>query len=396
MQKALAGLHTGDAVALARELIAIDSRNPSLVPDGPGEGACARMLAGILDSWGFRTELQEVAPGRPNVIARIGKTGAKPPRSLILNGHLDTVGVDRMIHAPWDPDVREGRLYGRGSADMKGGIAAMCAAAWRVAQESPEGFGGEVIVAVVVDEEFRSIGTQALIDAGVRADAAIVTEPTRLAICTAHKGFVWADLEVRGVAAHGSRYDVGVDAITLAALVVAELEQHQQRVLTTRGHPLLGRPSVHASLISGGTGLSTYPDRCTVTFERRTIPGESAADFTREIEEAVARVRAARPELAATVSAGFTQQPNEVAPSHRLVRLLAAAAADAGVPAPIEGLSCWTDAALFTAAGIPALCFGPGDIAVAHAVEEYSPVRDIELATDVLAGFIRRWFADTP
>lgn len=392
MPKAHSGFHPGDAIALARELIAVDSRNPSLVPDGPGEGACARMLASILDSWGFRTELQEAAPGRPNVIARIGTHGTPAARSLILNGHLDTVGVDRMIHAPWDPDVRDGRLYGRGSADMKGGIAAMCAAAWRVSQESPGGVGGEVIVAAVVDEEFRSIGTSALLNAGLRADAAIITEPTQLAICTAHKGFAWADLEVRGVAAHGSRYDVGVDAIALAALVIAELEQYQQRVLTTRSHPLLGRPSVHASLITGGTGLSTYPDRCTVQFERRTIPGESAADFTRELDDAVARVRTLRPDLNATVVPGFAQQPNEVAESHRLVRLLAAAAADVGVPAPVEGLSCWTDAALFTAAGIPAICFGPGDIAVAHAVEEYAPVREIELATDVLAGLIRRWF----
>ena len=223
MPKALTGHHRGDAVALARELIAVDSRNPSLVPDGPGEGACARLLHGILHDWGFHVTMHEAAPGRPNVIARTGRPGG---RTLILNGHLDTVGVDRMSHAPWDPRTEDGRMFGRGSADMKGGIAAMCAAAWRAAAA---GLDGEVIVAAVVDEEYQSIGTRALIASGIRADGAIVTEPTRLAVCTAHKGFAWADLDVRGIAAHGSRYDVGVDAIALASLIVADLEEYQQR-----------------------------------------------------------------------------------------------------------------------------------------------------------------------
>lgn len=377
----------GDAVALTRELVAVDSRNPSLVPDGPGEGACARLLGGILTDWGFRVELQDAAPGRPNVIARIGSAGA---RSLLLNGHLDTVGVERMSHGPWDPQVRDGRLYGRGSADMKGGIAAMCAAAWHAARS---GIAGEVIVTAVADEEYRSIGTKAVIDSGIRADAAIVTEPTRLAVCIAHKGFAWADLDVRGVAAHGSRHDIGVDAIALASLVVADLEHYQQRVLTARSHPLLGRPSLHASFIGGGQGLSTYPDRCLVQYERRTIPGELAGDFTRELTEAVARVRATRPELDATVIPGFSQDPNEVPESHGIVRALVSALEGAGAPAPLEGLSCWTDAALLTAAGIPAVCFGPGDIAVAHASEEFVPVREVELATTVLTSTIRNWLA---
>jgi len=386
-------LSAGDAVALARELVAVDSRNPALSPDASGEGAVAHLLAGILEDWGFRVEIQQAAPGRPNVIARIGTPGAPGApgaRSIILNGHLDTVGVERMSHAPWDPEIRDGLLYGRGSADMKAGIAAMCAAAWRAAQP---GLHGEVIIAAVADEEYRSIGTSALLASGIRADAAIVTEPTRLAICRAHKGFVWADLEVRGVAAHGSRYDVGVDAIALAALVIADLEAYQQRVLTTRAHPLLGRPSLHASLITGGQGISTYPDRCTVQLERRTIPGERPADFLRELEESIARVRAGRPELSATVVPGFSQEPNDVPESDAVVRALASALQQHGVAPSIEGLYCWTDAALFTAAGIPAVCFGPGDIAVAHAATEFVPVREIEVAADVIEQVLRDWFA---
>lgn len=376
----------GDAVALTRTLVAIDSRNPSLVSDGPGEHACALELAQTLERWGFRVELQEIATRRPNVVARIGRAGG---RTLLFNGHLDTVGVEGMIHAPWEAEVRSGRIYGRGSSDMKGGIASMCAAALRVVDANLD---GEVIVAAVADEEYESIGTRALVASGIRADAAIVTEPTRLAICPAHRGFAWLELVVHGRAAHGSRYDIGVDAITHAGLVLAELDQHQRTVLAKKVHPLLGRPSLHASIVSGGLGLSTYPDRCSVQFERRTVPGETAADFTREVEEACARVRARAPEFRADIIPGFAQLPNEVASAHPLVRALTTSLERAGERAPIEGLPCWTDAALLTEAGIPAICFGPGDIGLAHSAEEYVDMGEIERATGVLAGFVSEWF----
>jgi acetylornithine deacetylase len=378
----------GDAVALTQSLVAIDSRNPALAADGPGEARCARTLGEILSAWGFRVELQDCGAGRLNVIARIGRAGAG---TLLFNGHLDTVGVEGMVHPPWEPAVRGGRIYGRGSTDMKSGVAAMCAAAARAADG---GLDGEIIVTAVADEEFESIGTRALLASGVRADAAVVTEPTRLALCPAHRGFAWLELVVHGRAAHGSRYDVGVDAIALAALVVSELELYQQDVLTTRSHPLLGRPSLHASFVNGGLGLSTYPDRCSVTFERRTLPGERAADFTNEVEAACARVRARRPELVAEVKPGFSQEPNDVPLDHPIVRALASALEGAALAAPVEGLSCWTDAALLSAAGVPAICFGPGDIALAHAAEEYVAVAEIERATDVLTRLAGGWLRD--
>jgi acetylornithine deacetylase len=377
----------GDAVALTRALVAIDSRNPSLVSEGPGERACADALAHTLDRWGFRVEIQETAARRPNVIARIGRGGG---RTLLFNGHLDTVGVEGMIHAPWDAEVREGRIYGRGSSDMKSGVAAMCAAALRVVDAKLD---GEVIVTAVADEEYESVGTRALVASGIRADAAIVTEPTRLAICPAHRGFAWLELIVHGRAAHGSRYDIGIDAITLASRVLAELDDYQRTVLAHKTHALLGRPSFHASIISGGLGLSTYPDRCSVQIERRTIPGESAADFAREVEAACARVRARAPEFRADIVPGFAQAPNEVAATHPVVRALSSALARAGERAAIEGLPCWTDAALLTEAGIPAICFGPGDIGLAHSAEEYVDMGEIERATGVLAGFVSEWFA---
>src|SRR3712207_2540863 len=173
-----------------------------------------------------------------------------------------------MVHTPFDGEQRGGRLYGRGASDMKAGVAAMCAAAARVAATGE--LRGEIVVAAVVDEEFESLGTRALVGAGVRADAAIVTEPTRLAIMPAHKGFVWIDVVLRGRAAHGSRWDIGVDAIAHAGLLLAELDRLDAEVLPARSHPLLGRPSLHASLIEGGSGMSTYPERCLLRSEEHT------------------------------------------------------------------------------------------------------------------------------
>lgn len=374
----------GDAVALTRELVRVDSRNPSLVPGGPGETAVARTLADVLTAWGLPVELREAAPGRPNVIARVGKPGA---RTLMFNGHLDVVGVEGMVHPPWDADERDGSIYGRGSSDMKAGVAAMFAAATRVAAD----LDGEVIVTAVVDEEYESIGTRALVDAGLRADAAVVTEPTRLAIMPAHLGFVWVDVTTHGRAAHGSRWDLGVDAIRHAGLVLAELDRLDAELLPARGHPLLGRPSIHASLIEGGTGMSTYPERCTLRIERRTIPGEDAEQVRREIEDACTRAAKGRANFRADVAVTFAQAPSDVSVDAPIVTALSTALGSCGEPARIEGMSAWTDAALLNAAGIPAICFGPGDITLAHAAEEYVAVAEIERATKVLAQLAHQW-----
>jgi acetylornithine deacetylase len=375
----------GDAVALTRALVAVDSRNPSLVAGAPGEGAAATLLAEVLRDWGCAVELHEVAPGRPNVVARVGIGGGP---TLMFNGHLDVVDVVGMTHAPFDPVERDGRIWGRGSADMKAGVASMCAAAVRAVDQ---GLAGELIIAAVIDEEYTSLGTRALIDRGIRADAAIVTEPTRLAIMPAHRGFVWLDLHVAGRAAHGSRWDIGVDAIRHAGLFLAELDRYDAETLTVRHHALLGRPSVHASMISGGTGMSTYPDRCALSIERRTIPGETGAQVLSEIQELRDRVRLAQPEFDGTVTVSLSQSPSDVALSAPIVRALDDTLAACELPKAFEGMSAWTDAALLNDAGIPAICFGPGDIALAHAAEEFVPRQEIEDATRVLAELALRW-----
>lgn len=379
----------GDAVALARELVRIDSRNPSLVQHGAGEARVARALAEILGAWRFAVDVVEAAPGRPNVIARMGSGGGP---SLMFNGHLDVVGTDGMTHAAFDAFERDGRMYGRGSCDMKAGVAAMCAAAARAADE---GIDGEIVVTAVVDEEYESLGTRALVASGVRADAAIVTEPTGLAIMPAHLGFVWIDATFEGRAAHGSRWELGVDAIRHAGLFLAELERYDAEVLTGRGHPLLGRPSVHASLIEGGNGMSTYPERCTLKIERRTIPGETPDDVVRELRALCDVIRPTlerrgKP-LHADIQATFSQIPSDVSVDAPVVRALGAALRTTGEAERVAGMTAWTDAALLNAAGIPAICFGPGDISLAHAAEEYVPVDEIERATRVLARLAHDW-----
>jgi len=375
----------GDAVALTKTLVAIDSQNPSLVPNGHGEHAVASALAEVLRDWGFSVDVHDVVPGRPNVVARIGRPGG---RALMFNGHLDVVGIEGMTHEPFEPVEKDGLLYGRGAADMKSGVAAMCSAAVRAADR---GIQGEIVVAAVIDEEFGSLGTKDIIARGIRADAAIVTEPTRLSIMPAHKGFVWVKATIHGRAAHGSRWELGVDAIRQAGLFLAEVEKYDSTTLAERSHPLLGRPSIHASFIQGGSGMSTYPDSCTVWLERRTIPCESTGDIMSEIEELCDRVRMEKADFKYDLEMSFAQQPSDVSRNSTIVRQLQMSLANCGVREKMEGMSAWTDAALLNAADIPAIHFGPGDIAVAHAAEEYVPVAEIESATRVLMDLAGRW-----
>ena len=368
-----------DPVALTEALVRIDSRNPSLVPGAPGERACAEFLADVLQSWGFAVDLQEVAPGRTNVIARVGPVGVSP---LVLNGHLDVVGVDGMTHVPFDPMIHDGNLYGRGATDMKAGIAAMCVAAARAAGR--RALHREIIVAAVCDEEFASIGTRALLAAGLQATAAIITEPTRLTVVPAHKGFAWLEVVVQGRAAHGSRYDVGIDANRMAARFLTALDRYDREELTTRTHPLLGRASVHAPIVQGGTGWSTYAEQCVVRLERRTLPGETADQMSREMQSLIDALHAEDPSFVATCTLGGAQPPLDLPIDHPLVDALRGACRTQGGEGHVDGLFCWTDAALFAEAGIPAVCFGPGDIARAHSATEWVEVEQIQAAAAIL------------
>ena len=246
---------TGTAELLAR-LVAIDSVNPDLVPGGAGEAAIAAFVAGWCERAGLEVHAEPLRDGRANVIAVA--RGRRGGRALMLNAHLDTVGVAG-CERPHEPEVRAGRLYGRGACDTKGALAAFMTAA---ASAAREGLAGDVILTAVADEEHLSLGTEALIANGWRADAALVGEPTDLAIATAHKGFAWLEVETRGVAAHGSDPATGVDAILHMGRVLAALERLNAALRAGPPDPLLGTGSLHASLIEGGQELSSYPARC--------------------------------------------------------------------------------------------------------------------------------------
>ena len=357
-----------ELIELTGELVRIDSVNPDLVPGGAGEAELARFVAEWLTDSGLDVEVEEVAPGRPNVVGRT--RGGGGGATLLLNAHMDTVGYEGM-DAALEPRVEEGRLYGRGAFDMKGSLAAIMLAG---AEAARAGLRGDVLVAAVVDEEVYSIGAEA---AARRypADAAIVAEPTGLQLVVAHKGFVWLEVETKGRAAHGSRPDLGEDAIVAMGPVLTGLGQLAESLLETPSHPLLGSGSVHASLISGGAELSTYPESCVLALERRTVPGETV-----ELVETQIREIAGDAEVRTT----FVREPFEVAREEPIVE---AVLRHAGGP-EITGVPFWADSAVFAAAGIPTVVFGPGGEG-AHAQVEWVDLADLERCKDVYVAVAR-------
>jgi acetylornithine deacetylase len=362
---------------LLRDLVAIDSVNPCLVPGARGESAIADHCAAWLTRAGLDVEMQHAAPGRPNVVGVL--EGAQPGRTLMLCGHIDTVGVEGMA-APFSPVVRDGRLYGRGAQDMKGGVAAMMEAARRVKDRWT---AGRLVIAGVCDVEFASFGAQALVTMGT-ADAAVVTEPTDLQVAVTHKGFVWIDIETRGRAAHGSRPADGRDAILRMGRVLARLEALDRDLARRAADPLTGPPSLHASIIAGGREWSSYPDFCALKVERRTVAGETSDSVMAEVDALLRDLRAGDPELEVDARCAAGRAPYAIPPAHELPVSLARIARAHGADAPIAGMSFWTDASILGESGIPSVLFGPGGAGL-HSVEEYVNLADVETCAAVLA-----------
>ncbi len=373
-------------IDLLARLVSIDSVNPSLVEGAAAETEVAAAIADHLRGLGLEVHLQDVAPGRPNVIGVLDS--GVPGPSLMFCGHTDTVGVEGMS-APFTPSIRDGRLYGRGSQDMKGGVAAMIDAA-RVVRD--HGLArGRLIIAAVVDEEFASIGADALVREW-SADAAVVTEPTDLQIGVGHKGFAWFEIETAGRAAHGSRPADGRDAILRMGRVLSRLERHDRALQARSVHPVMGTPSLHASMIEGGREWSVYPDRCVLQMERRTVAGELLPEVESEIRNILDRLREEDPEFEATVRVAFSRPPYETPTGSTLPVLLERCADARGVRSATRGLSFWTDAAILGASGIPSVLFGPGGAGL-HSIEEYVHVADVLACRDVLADLVLAWTA---
>jgi len=371
---------------VAQDLVRINSINPTLSPGGAGEREIADYTASVMDRLGLEVGEHEPAPGRVSVTGWLRGTGGG--RSLMLNAHYDTVGVEEMAD-PFSAVIRDGKLYGRGAYDMKGSLAA-CLGAARALLASGDRLAGDVVIAAVADEEDASLGTRDLME-HVRVDGAIVTEPTALDLCVAHKGFVWLELTVRGRAAHGSKPELGVDANVRMGRVLAHVGELIDELAGREPHPLVGPPSLHVATLSGGTGLSTYAAECVAALERRTIPEETEDQVLRELDAVLDAARREDRSLRVTRAHLLTREPFEGSPDGPLARaVLAALEAVRGRRAAIIGDSPWMDAAILAAHGVETVVCGPAGTG-AHAPEEWvdldSVVRLAETLVDAARGY---------
>ncbi len=362
------------------DLVRINSMNPSLVPGAPGEAEVARYIAACLGGLGLETAIDEPRPGRATAICTLKGTGGG--RSLMLNGHEDTVGVEGMA-APFAATIEDGRLYGRGAHDMKGSLAS-CIGAVKALADARVRLRGDVIVAAVADEEYESEGTSRLVER-CRPDGAVVTEPTNLQVCLAHKGYAWIEVETIGRAAHGSRFTEGVDANIMMGRVLSELDRLEQGLRLGPAHRLVGPPSLHAATLNGGSGLSTYAATCVLRIERRTVPGETIPVAVSQVQAIVDRLRAADARFAANVRLLFAREPFEVSPDVAIVRVLVEAARQVlGEMPALVGDSPWMDPALLAEAGVETVVMGPiggGE----HSAVEWVDVDSVVRMAEILA-----------
>ncbi len=372
---------------LLQDMVRINSVNPGLDDLGAGETDVAAWIADLCRSWGLDVELQETAYERPNVIATWRGTGGG--QSVLLTGHTDTVSLENMLGDPLDGRVEGNRLYGRGSYDMKGGLASILGAVEALRRE---GFQprGDVILGFVTDEEYLSIGTDALVQ-HIKPDAAILTEPTELRLCIAHKGFAWINLVTHGVAGHGSLYQTGVDAIAHMGRLLAALERFEREIFPARQHPLLGRASAHASMISGGLGLSTYPDHARLQVEHRLLPDETGDDVLTLWEDVLDVLTDADSRFNGEVELEFYRPGYEIALDAPIVQTVQNAATEIMGKAPeVYGMWAWLDSAILGRAGIPTVIFGPGGRG-AHAAVEWVNLDDVFTCAQVLADAVKAW-----
>jgi acetylornithine deacetylase len=366
------------ATELLSDLVAINSVNPDLVPGAAGETEIAGFCADWLKRHGFEVHRLEARKGRPSVVG-IAK-GIGGGRSLMLNGHIDTVTLAGYDGDPLKPRLEGGRLYGRGSFDMKCGVAAMMVAAANAAARK---LRGDILVACVADEEFASLGT-AEVARSFKTDAAIVTEPSHLDMTLAHKGFVWFEVAIEGRAAHGSRPELGVDAIAKAGHFLVALEAYGQKLLAGPAHPILRTGSVHASLIKGGEELSSYPALCRISLERRTIPGETGDTVEQELRAMLDALCGSVAEFRYKLERGLERVPFEAKAEEPIVATLRRHATEALGRAPkVRGEPFWTDCAILKEAGISCVLFG-ADGAGAHAATEWADVKSVETLAAIL------------
>jgi acetylornithine deacetylase len=365
---------------LLAELIALPSVNPAFLPPrhpNAGEKRVADFLATVAACAGLEVEFQKVLPNRSNFIARL-RPKNKIKQTILLAPHLDAVGADgtRFI-----PQRKNGRLHGRGACDTKGSIAAMLSALCELANAKSRPLETEIVFAGLIDEEHAQAGSRALAASGFKANLAIVGEPTRLQVVTAHKGSLWLELETRGKAAHGAMPQFGKNAIHEMARIVDLLETDYAAQLRKRKHPLLGSATVNVGTISGGTQPNIVPDFCKISVDRRTLPGETDAGVRREISGLLKANS-----LSANISSAKLAPALPLETNHKLP-LVQQFFKRVGQTKPL-GVHFFCDAAILSAGGIPSVVFGPGDIAQAHTADEWISLAELERGKNLLLRFL--------
>ena len=366
---------------LLAEIIALPSVNPAFLPPRhplAGEKRVADFLAATAARAGLEVELQTVLHSRSNVIARLLPKN-KIQQTILLAPHLDTVGADG---TQFIPQRKNGRLHGRGACDTKGSVAAMLAALCELARSKARPLTTEIVFAGLIDEEQAQAGSRALVASGFKADLAIVGEPTKLQVVTAHKGSLWLELATRGRAAHGATPHLGKNAVHEMARIVDALETDYAAQLKRRKHKLLDHGTVNVGTICGGTQPNIVPDSCVISIDRRTLPGETESSVRREIalllkaNKLTAKISCAKLAPALPLETDFKLP---------LVQTFLRAVKQK----KSLGVDYFCDAAVLAAGGIPGVVFGPGDIAQAHTVDEWISLAELESAKDLLVRFFQ-------
>ncbi len=361
------------------ELISINSVNPKLIPGAPGERQIATCVADQMERLGLEVRSLEPEEGRVSILGTRRGSGGGP--SLMLNAHYDTVGVENMPR-PFEPLTYDGKMRGRGAYDMKAGLAASLGAV-KALGDARIDLKGDLLLAAVADEEYASLGTSDLLSY-VSPGAAIVTEPTQLQICVAHKGFIWLEVETLGKAAHGSRVDLGIDANMKMGQFLAKLSILEEALRERTSHPLLGSASLHAATLAGGSELSAYAARCRLGIERRTLPGEDAEKAIAEIRAILQRLENEDPRFRSNLSTFVVRDPFEVRPDCRIVGVVKLAAAEVCNSTPdLIGDHPWMDSALLSAAGIETVVIGPSG-GGAHSAEEWVDLESVSKLAAIL------------
>jgi acetylornithine deacetylase/succinyl-diaminopimelate desuccinylase family protein len=375
-------LDTESLFATVADLVSINSVNPAY-PGGPGEGALADYVGEYCRHYSLPYELQPVFEGRPNVIARLEGEPGGP--TLILEAHMDTASELGMNHKPFQP-VRDGnRLYGRGSCDTKAGLAAMMHA-MRILKQAGIRPHASVILVAAVDEEHSFRGVVKFVEKGIKAEGAIVAEPTDMETVVASKGCLRWRIRTRGRAAHSSKPQIGINAISKMMKIMAAMDETFPEPFAGRRHPLVGSPTVNVGIISGGRQVNQVPDWCTIDIDRRLIPGETKAAVWKEFESLIADLRARDPELEVEMEAPMLEDyPLETVASARIVQVIAKVSQELTGQHHAVGVPYGSDASKLAQAGTPSVILGPGNIDQAHAADEWVELDQVSLAAEVYA-----------